>query len=162
MSGRQWLGETFDILTSYDFTFNFPNIETSSQVYTRVEVGARADTPGTDFSWSAGSASSSFNVGSVNTSSLEDTYYRVVADSVSFFPGSGTVKVTISKTTPSPSIGWLNHIEVNARRGLTLSGAGDQMNFRDMASVKPGNISQFSIANATSSLQVWEVTTPLM
>jgi hypothetical protein len=159
-SGRQWLGETFDILTAYNFNFDFPNIETSSPVFTRVEVAARADTPGTNFSWTAGSASSSFNVPGVVTSDIYGTYYRMVADTVNFLPGSGTIAVVVSKTTPTPSIGWLNHIEVNARRTLTMSGSGDQMNFRDISSVGTGKISQFIVANAIPFLRVWDVTDP--
>ena len=60
-SGRQWFGEIFDILTSYSFSFNFPNIETFSKVYTKVDVAARTSaSTTTNFSWNAGSASSSF------------------------------------------------------------------------------------------------------
>ena len=157
-TGRVWLGETFDIITSYSFTFNFPNIESISPAYARVEVAARADAPGTNFSWSAGNASSTFNVTQVNTTDIYGTYYRIVADTASFYPSSGAITVTVTKTTPTPSIGWLNHIEVNARRLLTMNGG--QMVFRDVNSADTGNVSQFVISNASALLQVWNVTEP--
>lgn len=158
-SGRIWLGETFDILTNYNFTFNFPNIDNSSPVYARVEVAARADNPGTDFSWSAGGNSSLFNVVHVTTSQLYDIYFRTMFDTIVFLPSSGSIPVSVTKITPSPSIGWLNHIELNARRMLSL--AGDQMVFRDNKSAGAGNISQFFISNATAATRVWDVTDPV-
>lgn len=158
-SGRRWLGETFDIITSYNFSFSFPNIESASPACVRVEVAARADAPGTNFSWSAGGASSAFTVAQVTTSDIYGLYYRLFADTLCFLPGSGSIPVSITKTTASPSLGWLNHIEVNARRLLMLS--GNQMVFRDINSVGAGKISQFMVSNATSSLQVWDVTDPV-
>lgn len=158
-SGRVWLGETFDIITNYNFVFNFPNIESASPACARVEVAARADAPGTNFSWNAGTASSSFSIAQVNTSDIYGLFYRISSDTICFLPGSGSIPVSVSKTTPSPSIGWLNHIEVNVRRLLMLD--GDQTAFRDMKSVGPGNISHFTVSNATAALQVWEVTDPV-
>src|ERR1035437_3124794 len=158
-SGRKWLGETFDIIASYTFNFNFPNIETTSNVCAFIDVAARRDPPGTDFYWSAGSASSTFNVSGVTTSNIYDVYYQSKSDTLCFLSASGTIPVTISKTTSSPSIGWLNYIEVNARR--TLSMAGGQLVFRDINSMGAGKVSQFSISNASPALQVWEVTDPL-
>ncbi len=158
-SGREWLGETFDILTSYNFTFDFPNIETVSPVCALVVVAARADTPGTNFTWTAGSSSSSFNISGVNTSDIYGSFYVMKTDTQCFLPGSGTVLVAVTKTTPTPSLGWLNYIEVNARRTLMM--AGNEMNFRDMASVNSGNVSQYLISNAIPTQQVWDVTDPV-
>lgn len=156
-SGRIWMGEEFDIITSYSYNVSIPNIDLSSKVYIKVETGARANSPGTNFYWTAGSASSSYNVMGVVTSNIYDTFYRTASDTITFYPSSGIIPLSISKTTPSPSIGWLNYIEVNARRQLT----GEPMLlFRDINSVDTGNVSRFIIANA-ASLQVWEVTDPL-
>ncbi|MBI4930870.1 MAG: type IX secretion system sortase PorU [Bacteroidetes bacterium] len=159
-SGRQWFGETFDILTSFNFTFSFANIETSSKAYVKVECAARRDSPGTDFLWSTANASSSFNVMGVATSNITSTYYKTNSDTLNFYPSlSGTIPVTVSKTTPSPAIGWLNYIEVNVRRQLTMNGS--QMIFRDVNSSDTGNVSQFIVSNASSALQIWEVTDPI-
>ena len=59
------------------------------------------------------------------------------------------------------AIGWLNYIELNARRELNYSGTGNQFEFRDTRSAGPGNIAQFTISNASSNIQVWDVTDPL-
>ena len=158
-SGRQWLGEIFDILTSYSFTFNFPNIITSSKVYAKVETAARRDVPGTDFSWSIGSSFSSFNVPNVTTSNIYSTYYKTAYDTISIFPAGSSIVVTVTKTSPSPAIGWLNYIELNARRSLTMNGG--QLIFRDINSANTGNVSKFIVSNASSTLEVWDVTDPI-
>lgn len=158
-SGRQWLGETFDILNTYNFTFTFPNIDVSSKVFVKVEAGARRDNPGTNFSWTAGGFSSSFTVPPVVTASIYTTYHRISSDTLSFFPSSSTIPVSITKTTPSPAIGWLNYIELNARRNLAMNGT--QMFFRDANSVGAGNVARFVLSNASPSLQVWDVTDPI-
>ena len=53
------------------------------------------------------------------------------------------------------SKGWINWIEVFARRNLVMSGSN--LFFRDLNSVGAGNISSFTIQNAASD-SVWDVT----
>ena len=156
-SGRQWFGEIFDILNSYNFSFTFPNIEASSNVYGKVQVAGRSDSP-VNFYWTLGNTSSSFNVSSVQTSNIYGTYYNVAYDTINI-SSSGNIPVSITKTSSSPAIGWLDYIELNARRNLIMNGS--QMIFRDQKSVGAGNISKFSVSNASSSLQIWDVTHPL-
>jgi hypothetical protein len=160
-SGRTWLGETFDILTKYNFTFTFPNIDKTAPVHARIEVAARADNPGAAFSWIVNGTSSSISVPPVNTGDIYGIYYKMASDQINFLPTSGSIQIVVSKTTSAPSIGWLNYIELNARRQLTMSGSSNQMNFRDITSVKTGNVSQFIISNATTDLKVWDVTNPI-
>jgi len=159
-SGRILLGETFDILTSYSFTFNFPDIDYTSNVYAKIDVAARRDVPGTDFYWSAGNGSSTYNIPGVITSDIYGAYYISKSDTLAFLPASsGIIPLTITKTSPSPSIGWLNYIELNARRNLSM--IGGQLLFRDSKSVGTGNVSQFIMSNTSPATQVWEVTDPI-
>ncbi len=155
-SGREWLGEAFDIITSYSFNFNFPNISTSSKARAQVSIAARRDAPGTDFYWSAGNGSSTFNIPGVVISSVNSTYYNMAVDTLSFVPNSPLNTVTITKTTPTPAIGWLNYIELCVRRNLIMH--SNQMSFRDINSVNTGSIAKFIISNATSQLKIWDVT----
>ncbi len=154
-SGRIWFGEIFDIITSYNFNFSFSNIVTPSIVYAKIDLAARCDNT-TYFNWTIGSSASTFTVAGVTTTNIDGVYYAENSDTLSFLSSSGSIPLTISKTTPSPSIGWLNFIELNARRNLSMT--GNQMIFRDMNSVGAGKISQFTISNASSALQVWDVT----
>ena len=56
----------------------------------------------------------------------------------------------------SYSTGWLNYIELNARRFLKMNGT--QMQFRDMQSVASGNISDFILSDVTANHKIWDVT----
>lgn len=158
-SGRIFLGETFDIINTYNYNFSFPNILTNEKAYARVELAARRDPPGTDFSWSAGGTSSNLTIAGVATLNIYGTYYRLNWDSVNFYPGSSTIPVSITKITASPAIGWLNHIELNVRRSLSLT--GNQMPFRDIRSSDTGNVAQFMVSNMAANSEVWEVTDPV-
>lgn len=158
-SGREWLGETFDIISSYKFNFSFSNIDPGTKAYAKINMAARRDSPGTDFYWTIGNVSSTFNVPGVVTSNVNATYYKTSTDTLSFSPSAGSVQVTISKSTPSPAIGWLDYIEVNARQRLSFD--NNELLFRDIQSVSPGSISRFIISNSSSNLQVWDVTNPI-
>ena len=66
------------------------------------------------------------------------------------------VQITYNKNGLSSSKGWLDYIEVNVPRTLTM--IGSQMEFRDIASVGLGNVSRFSIGNVDNINRIWEVT----
>ncbi|MFH1320169.1 MAG: type IX secretion system sortase PorU [Bacteroidota bacterium] len=156
-SGRQWYGEEFDMVTSYNFTFSFPNIS-SSPVYMKASVIARSTEASSIFSVNANSQS----LLSLTCSSVTEDFTTAYADPESgtgTFNPSSTVTVTVSYNKPaSSSIGWLNYLELNARRQLKMY--GNQMTFRDIQSVGTGNVAGFTLSNASSSIKVWEVTDP--
>ncbi len=161
-SGREWYGETFDILTTRDFPFYIPNIEVSSLVYITSDVIAKSNYP------------SSFNV-KVNGQQLlnepipaigsnyYDDYARTVSGSISDSLYSSVPNINITLTynkSTTTSVGWLNFLELNARRQLSMTGES-QMNFRDINSVGPGDVSEFILSNVTSSTRIWDVTNPV-
>ncbi len=44
-TGRVWYGEVFDVATSYDFNFSFPDIDVSSPAFFRAYVAAKSTNP---------------------------------------------------------------------------------------------------------------------
>ncbi len=66
------------------------------------------------------------------------------------------VQITYNKNGLSSSKGWLDYLEVNVPRALTMTGS--QMEFRDVASVGLGNVSRFSVGNVDKIHRIWEVT----
>jgi hypothetical protein len=72
---------------------------------------------------------------------------------------SQTAKIGIEFIPSNPSaVGYLDYIEINARRSLTM--AGDQMSFRDLQDTGAGNIINYQLQGANSNTQVWDVTNP--
>ncbi len=158
-SGNMWLGELFDIKTSYSFVFNFPNVDVLTPAFTHVSVAARSSTNSL-FTVNIGSNNMSLLINPVNTASFEATYANLNADSMSFNTSSDVITLNINYNKPNiSSIGWLDEIELNVRRKLIM--VGNQLFFRDMNSVGTGNIAEFKISNATDIKKVWDITDPI-
>lgn len=163
-SGRQWYGEYFDIQNSYDFSFSFPNIDASTPANIKVSGAGQC---------ACGSgASTSFNVKVNNGSPLNIPFQNVTGvytnaqasdatANVDFTPTSSTLNVTVSynKGGFSTAVAWLNYIELNVRRNLSMSGG--QTIFRDANSIGTGNVAEFSLGNSSSAVTIWDVTDPI-
>jgi hypothetical protein len=157
-SGDMWFGEVFSLKTNYDFVFNFPNIDVSTPVKLSVSGAARSSV-NSSFVISSGSSSLNIPFTFVNTGSYTARYADTSARVTTFSPTNDIVNINISYNKPnSEAIAWLDEIELNVRRNLTMS--GNQLFFRDVQSVGVGNISTFSIANANNIVRVWEITDP--
>jgi hypothetical protein len=151
-SGNQWFGEFFDNIASYDFSFNFPFIA-SSPGTVKVNMAARNDDT-SYFQISTQAGSSTLAVAPVSFSSYE--YAQTGSSSFNFNPTDANVTVNVTKSTVG-ALGWLDYVEVNVRRKLIMS--GDQMIFRDVNSVGPGSIAQYSLA-INSPVKIWDITNP--
>ncbi len=157
-SGDQWFGEIFDIKTSYNFVFNFPNIDVSTPVSIKLSSAARSSV-NSNFTVSSGSSSIIVTESLVNTASYSARYANLGSGSMTITPTSDIINVTVNYNKPtSESIGWLDEIELNTRRNLIMS--GEQLFFRDLQSVGIGNISTFNIGNAINIYKIWEITDP--
>ncbi|MGP8216508.1 MAG: type IX secretion system sortase PorU [Bacteroidia bacterium] len=164
-SGNEWFGDYFDVSTSYNISFSFPNIVPSSQVYVNTAVASRYDwdngnTPYSYYTsgYVPGGQSVSIPVATVNTGIYYDTYAAMGIGCFSA-PASSTgnsFNITVAKVTPG-AIGWLYYVETNVRRPLTMPNS--YMEFRDANSVGAGKTSLFKITTS-SPLQVWDVTNP--
>ncbi len=154
-SGRVWLGETFDVVTDYPFPFEFPNIDKSTPVKVKTHLVARS-TISSSFRIQAADQVQVVTISAI-LSSYNSLYAREAATTMEFLPLDSRVNVSIkyNKTTVT-SIGWLNYIEINARRALSFT--GNQVAFRDARSSGPGKIADFTLSNASSSVSVWDVT----
>lgn len=156
-SGQKWFGESFDVVTSYSFSFNFPNIVTSSPVEVEIGLATRSNVLST-YTFKSGSNKQTHNVGAL---SAPGCYYcqfaKYSTDNMQFNPSSSVVKLDITYNKPNTfSKGWLDYVRVNARRNLILT--GDQMRFRDVQSVGSGNIAEYLLTNSGSSVKIWEIT----
>jgi hypothetical protein len=157
-TGREWYGESFEVVSSYTIPFSFPNIDASSPALAKVRLASRLTSGAMHYyNTSIGSATMSFPV-SGTSAHYTDTYAYIGEGDLSFTP-SGPFSVTVSKgINANNASAWLDYVEVNVRRLLSMS--GDQMLFRDTRSVAAGNVAQYNLSNAGSNVTVWEVTDP--
>ncbi|HYV90881.1 MAG TPA: type IX secretion system sortase PorU [Chitinophagales bacterium] len=159
-SGRAWFGEDFEFETSKSFPFSFPSLVTSSPVAVTIAfMGKSIYAANTITSSSGGQTITTGNVAKI-CAEYTCPFGSEVKTCGTFTPSSSSFTIDLNYTKGAADAqGWLNYIEVNVQRALTWSGS--QNNFRSIASMGAGNISQFTLSNANSSLLVWDVTNPI-
>ena len=152
-SGRKWYGELFDNI--YAFTFSFPNIDMTTPASVGTSIASRSLSTAANYSVVSQTGSSNISISSTPGDAYSD--YAIIGSSCfSYTPNNSSVGVTVTKLTPD-ALAWLDYIEVNARRQLTMS--GDQMAFRDAQSMGVGNIAQYDVVSSLP-IQIWDVTEP--
>lgn len=164
-SGRTWYGETFDLITNYNFVFETPFLVSGEDARLVFDGCARTINTGgatnfSSFQVTSGSAlNETFQVSGVS-SNYTSTYAQVFTREYTFQPTGNNVplSLTFNKFDPVTSLAWLNYLELNCRRALLMS--GDQLSFRDLRSVAPGNVAEFTLGQATNVFRIWEVTDP--
>lgn len=152
-SGNQWFGEYFDNIASYDFSFNFPFIEAATATI-KVNMAARYEKSSSDYSVHCQSGSTSFSIPLINGASYQ--YAQVGSTTLNFIPTDPALNVNVTKLTPG-ALAWLDYVEVNVKRQLKM--AGNQMAFRDVGSIGPGNVAKYSLS-ITAPVSIWDVTDP--
>lgn len=156
-TGRNWYGENFGIVNYYSFNFSFPNIDLSSKVYLKADVMAKS-APASSFSINCQNGSIFLQPAAEIPTCYYCDYALPASGSTIFQPNSANfdVGVTFNKAAAALSAsGWLNYLELNARRFLTMT--GNQMQFRDMQSVGPGKITDFTLSSAPANFKIWDV-----
>ncbi|MBL7719509.1 MAG: type IX secretion system sortase PorU [Flavipsychrobacter sp.] len=157
--GKEWWGEEFssDIGKTLNHTINMDfGPLTGEAARFRIMFGARTELY----------IPNNFTVnvnGSAFTKNVSTGFGTPMASGILEFTKnvSGATPIAISyQTTLSSNKGFLNYIEVNARRQLNLAGQ-QQLLFRDWRSVGPGNVASYSLQGANGATQVWDVTEPL-
>lgn len=156
-SGKEFYGEVFNDVNSYNFTFNFPNPVATKTTTTRLDVAAAA------------SAVSNFSL-SLNGTQTQtlavparsgDMYERAKASNgkFKFTPDSETFNFNLSHIKPaaSPSaFGYLNYLEVNVRRQLKM--VGSAMQFQNVDNLDTNSFNQYQLSNANGSIEIWDIT----
>ena len=158
-TGQEWYGDSYKLQRDRTYTdkFNFPNI-TSNPATISVGFAARADNGSTNLKVSVdGSNFQQGGIGSVSLSNIDSQYARRINVSESYTPSTATPAVTLEYTNIGSSEGWLDHITINARRGLIMS--GDVMTFRDIRSFGE-SVTNFNLT-ASSDVEIWDITNPV-
>ena len=154
--GRQWFGEVFDINQDQEFSFDFPNVDTSTPIKLSINTASAAYTA-TSFKALANGQ----EVGTMSFPALVQ-YSGVQFNNSSLnnipFPSSENVKIKLSYNNNGVpgSKGYLDKIMLTAKR--KLQGYGKQFLFQyDLSNSSTGIVS-YDISNANGILQIWDVT----
>lgn len=159
-TGRDWFEyPPFEVQTSADYSFNFPNLITTVPLKMKSRVAARSSTT-SNFKYYLNGTQLFETLNVTQVSFSTDQYANTAYTHTEFDATGAVVNISVNYSKPlSASIGWMDYIALNARRSLSFSGG--QMAFRDPESVAPGNIAQYQLGNASGQLRVWNVSDPL-
>ena len=166
-SGQTWYGDHFRNVRSYTYnSFNFPNLidETPIQVYARMALRAEqrsrfsvsidGQSADSEFANRVGALSGPLdNINNFAFGVTLRSAYSVNQDAFNL-----VVDYPYPQSSNDGSEAWLDFIEINARRELTMVGA--QMPFQVIAA-RGQNRSAYRLANTQAGLEVWDITNPL-
>ncbi|MBP8823753.1 MAG: type IX secretion system sortase PorU [Flavobacteriales bacterium] len=158
-SGRVRFSEVFDQVTSYNYGFTLPNLNPGDSTWLQVNLLGRSIGGASSFIVQAAGVTRNISVTNVGTG--ETAPYGNYSSTLIRVPATGsnlTVSVTYNKFDPITSLGYMDYLEVNARRTLRM--AGDQLAFRDLQSVGAGRVGNFILDQAAAVEHIWEITAP--
>ena len=156
--GRTWFGELYDLSSlSHDYVFSFPNIiKTTNAGYLK---GAFASKAGTSNSFKIAVNGTEMATLSMPLTTSYYDYGKEGFTDFRFLPKDDNIIISTSfLRTETTAVGYLNYIELNARRSLIM--VGSQMPFRNAFS-QPGLVAQYALSEAGSGVQIWDVTVPV-
>lgn len=156
-SGKEFYGESFAEMLSLNLNFSFPNIiKNQNAVKVRLDVAATSTEIST-FQLSLNSQQMK-NL-SVAKKTDNDLYEKARASNgiFTFTPESELLNFALTYVKPtSNSKGFLNYLEVNARRSLNMTGAAMRFQYPDF--IGNDTYSRFNLSNAGVNVQIWDIT----
>ena len=124
-SGKEFYGETLSDVTSFNIPFNFPNPVQTNSTTVRLDVAINASLSSSFSLDLNGEQTKTLNVGADTGNQYE---MGIGAFGIyTFTPKNDAFNLNISYLKQSASSrGYLNYLEVNARRKLIMSGSSMQ------------------------------------
>jgi hypothetical protein len=161
--GKTWWGDEFsDLPGRYlqrNYSFLFPNLIPDSSVTVRTRFGAISSSGMSTIAVNANGSLLFTNGINPVGGTFADPVTRFIDQTVSTHITSPSLNLQLSFTKGSSTAsGFLDFIEVNARRQLTFAG---YLNFMVPEIVGPGQVADYQISEASSTAKVWEITQPL-
>ena len=155
-SGQEWFGDSFQIKNTRNYSIDFQNLDTSSEVLFRIRAVSESSSTSLMNVQIDGLSSFDINFAAINGNS----YVRASATTKEFSTNliDGDIDLAISyNNNGNPSAdAHLDYIEVIGDKLLIAN--GDQFSFRNYLSKTSGKVLEYEIANVENIDRVWDVT----
>ena len=160
-SGKEWYGEQFD--SNFQplrlFSFNTSEIVTTEPLYFHSKLLGRSYSDSSTFTLTSNSSDISINIKRINNSIQDSTALVRKLDLVVQPPViNGDLFISYS-CNDTAGKGWLDYIELNFIRNLKVY--SPKFYFRDLRNVGAGNITNYTIDNASSTATIYDITDPI-
>lgn len=165
-AGQRWYGDYFREARSktYNNLFSFPNLITSEPIRVKAVMALRA-AQSARFNLTVNGQEQTSSVASGTRVGTADDYVVNYANNAildkTYEADGDNISLRIDYPHPggATSEGWLDYMEVHARRQLIMT--GDQMDFRDMNSLQQTGTT-YRLSNPSgANLTVWDTSDPL-
>ena len=154
-TGKVFYGETFSDVVSYNFPFTFTNVVKTASTKVRIDVAAISSENST-FTLKLNDDQPQ-NV-TVIKKSVDN--YEIGKDAnavLNFTPSADNLIFNLTYNKPTTvSRGFLNYLEINARRSLTMIGA--VMFFRNTDNLNTATYNRYQLSGAGPNVQIWDIT----
>lgn len=165
-SGQKWYGDLFKGTREYEYKnlFSFPNVLADQPAKIKTEMALRALQPSRFNIIINGQTFNSTSVSGPNSfTDNEGNYAAISSMNTSLSLTSGDLNFVVRYNNPGGSgdgsEGWLDFIQMNVRRKLTMTGS--QMDFRDVTTLQyPATT--FQLDNVNGNLLIWDISNPLV
>lgn len=157
-TGREWYGETYGEIRSYEYSFSFPNISDNYPVSLSTNIAAHS-TIASNFDFYYGEQHLLQAPISKIINGTTVYAWTTTPDTVGFYPETDDLMIRVEYDKPTTtSKGWMNYLSLNARRKLIFT--PPFMSFRDHLSFGQGEVVEYKISGLSENLHVWDVTDP--
>ncbi len=157
-SGRLWLGNHFLGSGNQSFPFIFPDIVPLSTININTHLFAKStNNNGSNFIISSNGVSAApLYIPFISGNSTDDIAKNKMSN-FSAIADKDTINIDVRLNAPDAfSEGWINYIEVSAKRKLNYKGS--PLFFRNHDVLGIGNTAHYKISAATNNLLLWEIT----
>jgi hypothetical protein len=164
ISGRVWLGESFDFTTDRTFSFDASNLAPGTSVDVHARLAARSNAVSNFQIKENGTTYHTTNVPAVNTTLYGSYWYRTnfglfSIPSANVTDGSLDLQLTYSKPL-TESVGYLDYIEVQSRQLPDITGKSVWF-FNSVEQTGPGEVLAWNLQGGNSGFMVWDVSDPV-
>ncbi len=159
-SGKMWLGDYFGETTrERSYSFKIPNVSSTDSVSLLGYFVGSCSAP-TEWKIKRGTTTYSANLIASKPNGTSDAIGSGSAIAQKFLVTSDNIEIKVNyPAAAQANEGWLDYLQVNARRALNMS--GNQTAFRDTRSVE-APFTKYNIGNASAGITIWDITNPLL
>ncbi len=159
--GRTYYGNKMEGNSTFNLSFDFPNVVTSRYAQIHSELAGRNFSSASFNLFVDGVDKVNYFVEPVSASGQNYTHARSVGGWVTANPTDNTMGLTLkhNATSTTTSDGYIDYISVNAWRNLRF--VGPQMRFRNPEAAINSKVYEYRMSDASLQVQVWDVTDPV-
>lgn len=156
-AGKEFYGETFISGANNKFIFSFPNpVLSENSMTANLDVAATSLSASTFILNLNSTQYKSLTVAAHNSFDLYERAKRN-AGIFNFTPQNDLFEFNLTYSMPTPtSKGYLNYLEINARRQLIMS--GPVMQFQNIDYLGQNTFNQYLLTNNNPNVQIWDIT----